>query len=717
MRREFIICLLLTGLTLATFWPAGKLGFIVLDDTAYVSQNTHVQGGITIESMGWAFTTTETGNWHPVTWLSHMLDWQWFGPNAAGHHWVNLGLHIANVLLLFLVLRQMTGAVWRSALVAALFAWHPLRIESVAWISERKDLLSGFFFMLTLLAYARYAHKQSRVESRESRAGSSSLALDPRHWTLDYCLAVLFFTLGLMSKPMLVTVPFVLLLLDVWPLGRVTSDEWRVTRFRIPVPQLSTLIHLLFEKLPFLALSLASGIVTIWAQSNGGAISDLDHIPWDLRCGNALAAYVAYLGEIFWPVNLSIFYPYADVLFWKALGSGLLLVGLSVFFIWRSRFQSYLLVGWCWFVVMLLPVIGILQVGRQSMADRYTYLPSIGLCLMVVWGVAEMASRSKPGRAALSVGAAGLLLACLLDTRYQLRFWRDSVTLFSHSIELRREDNCVGYWILGNVYLESGNLEAAVENYHAALQMAPNFAEVHYSLGVARFGQKQFAEAGIEFGEALRLNANNVDAHKGLGHVLVNQGKYAEAEAEYAKALALRPDDKEIKTALLGATLKADGEKALVNFYEILKSQPTPEVHIQIAAILTIQGKFQDAVEHYRAALQLKPDSADVLNNLAWLLTTCPDTRVRNGAEAVRYAERACELTQYGEPTIVGTLAAAYAEAGRFDEAVATAQKACALATASGQQELLKRNQELMELYRRHEPYRETHRMVEGLNR
>jgi protein O-mannosyl-transferase len=701
MRRNLFICLLLAGISLGAFWPASHLGFIVYDDNDYVVQNPHVQAGITADSIGWALTTTHVGNWHPVTWLSHMLSWQLFGPKAAGHHWVNLGLHIANSLLLFTVLRALTGAVWRSALVAALFAWHPLRIESVVWISERKDVLSGFFFFLTLWAYARYAHKQSRVEpsslrfaapgSRGSSAKTAIQALDPRRWTLDYYLALVFFALGLMSKPMLVTVPLILLLLDFWPIQRFNR---------------STVSRLLFEKCPFLALSLAFGIVTIRAQS--GAIADLEDIPLDSRFGNAMAAYVAYLGKFIWPVNLSIFYPYAEVPFGKILGSGLLLISLSVFCIWQARSRSYLLAGWCWFVVMLLPVIGILHVGRQSMADRYTYLPAIGLSLMVVWGLAEMARRSKPGRAALSLGAAGLLLAGFLDTRYQLRFWRDSVTLFTRSLELTRKNNYESYRLLGNLALASGDLEAAAQNYRSALQIAPSLEEVHYSLGVVLFRQKQFAEAGVEFGEALRLNVNNVDANMGLGHVLVNQGKYAAAEIEYANALTLRPEDRTIQTALMKTRLKAEGEQALAPFYEILKSQPTPEVHLQVAAILTIQDKFQDAAEHYRATLQLKPDSADALNNLAWLLTTCPDTRVRSGAEAVRYAERACELTQYREPTIVGTLAAAYAEAGRFDEAVATAQKACAQATASGQPELLKRNQELMELYRAHQPYRET---------
>ncbi|HTY86672.1 MAG TPA: tetratricopeptide repeat protein, partial [Candidatus Acidoferrum sp.] len=422
---------------------------------------------------------------------------------------------------------------------------------------------------------------------------------------------------------------------------------------------------------------------------------------------NALAAYGSYLGKFFWPVNLSIFYPFTGVHAAAVLISAVLLAGVSAFCLWQARSRPCLLVGWCWFAVMLLPVIGLLQVGRQSLADRYTYLPSIGLSLLSVWGVAGWTAAGRFARAWLIAAAAAMLLGCFLDTRHQLRYWRDSITLLGHSLEVTPAKNCVGHWALGNAYLESGNLGAAVEHYHAALVIAPNFQEVHYQLGGVLLRQKKYAEAEAEFAEALRLNDHDFNAHLGLGHALVHQEKYAEAQAEYARALALKPDNAAAKQALVGATLKAEGEKALANFYDTLKVQPTPEIQVQIAAILTIQGKFQEAKEHYLAALQLKPDSPDVLNNLAWLLTTCPDPQVRDGAQAVRYAERACALTQSRETTLVGTLAAAYAEAGRFEDAVKTAGKACALASASGQPELLQKNQELLELYRRQQTYRE----------
>jgi tetratricopeptide (TPR) repeat protein len=759
MRRETLICAALSVITLIGFWPVGHLGFILFDDHHYITENPNVQGGINAESVRWAFTTTQASNWHPITWLSHMLDYQWFGLNASGHHWVNLGFHIANTLLLFLVLNRMmrlrseasspqvglrsnksigattpqAGTVWCSALVAALFALHPMRVESVAWISERKDVLSGFFMMLTLWAWVRYVQKLA--------SGVWCLASG------DYWLALVFFALGLMSKPMLVTLPVILLLLDFWPLRRVTrlhcasarqaSDQpsprlrpagkWRVTRFGLPVPQLTGatkqseggstpwrteaerrwLNPLLFEKLPFMALSLASCIVTFWAQNNGGAVVAIDRLPWYWRVADSLVFYTAYLGKIFWPQNLAIFYPYVHIPVREFVCSALLPILLSIFSIRRARSQPCLLAGWCWFLVMLLPVIGLVQVGMQSIADRYTYLPSIGLFIVVAWGMAGLASLSQWWRTGMVLGATGLILACLLDTRHQLHYWRNSVTLFSRAAEVTRESNSMSNYLLGNAYAEAGDMDAAARSFRTTLQIAPDFEQAHDQLGRVLVQQKKFAEAEAQFGEILRLNLYSANAHKHLGDVLVREGKYAEAEAEYSNALMIKPDDAVINRALAIASLKAESEKKLTNLYNALKILPTPETHTQIAVILAIKGEFQDAIEHYNEALRLRPDSPDVLNNLAWLLATCTDAHIRDGAQAVKHAGRACELTHYNMTPFVGTLAAAYAEAGRFDDAIATAQKACTLASKSGEQDLLRRNQELLVLYRTHQPYHE----------
>ena len=723
MRRETLICVALSAIVLTGFWPVGHLGFILFDDHNYITENPNIQAGITVESVGWAFTSTYSSNWHPVTWLSHMLDCKLFGLNASGHHWMNLGFHIANTLLLFIVLRQMTHAVWRSALVAALFALHPLHVQSVAWVSERKDLLSGFFAMLTLWAYVRFVQK-SEVGSRKSEVETSAFlpAFRPPPLPVITGLALVFFALGLMSKPMLVTLPLILLLLDFWPLGRIPDFGFRISDLKsILQPRKwawprgaalrgftpASFKHLLFEKLPFAVLSLVSCIVTFQAQNTAESVVSLDLIPWYLRLENVLVSYAAYLGKFFWPVNLAVFYPYPQIPLWKVFGSGLLLIGLSVFCLRRMRFQPWLFAGWLWFLVMLLPVIGLVQVGMQSMADRYTYLPSIGLFIMAAWGMAGIAAISRRWRTGMAAGAAGLVLACLLETRLQLGYWRDSVTLYSRAVEVTRENNDIGYYLLGTAYGESGNLDEAVRNFQTALRITPKYENAHYQLAHILFLQKKFEAAEAQFDEILRLNPSHADAHKHLGDTLAAQGKYAEAEAEYSNALQLRPDDATTRKALAVVTLKAESENNLSNLYGALKVLPTPETHAQIAAIRTTQGQFQDAAGHYIEALRLSPDSPDVLNNLAWLLTTCPDARVRDGIQAVKYARHACELTHYGVAPIVGTLAAAYAEAGQFDDAISTAEKACALASESGDPDLLKKNQELLALYRAHKPYHE----------
>jgi tetratricopeptide (TPR) repeat protein len=707
MRHVWVIYLVLLLITSAVFWPVTRDPFIDLDDKDYVVENPHVQQGLTPSSAAWAFQATVCANWHPLTWLSHMLDCQLFGLNAGAHHLVNLLFHVANMLLLFHVLRIMTRKLWPSAMIAALFALHPLHVESVAWVAERKDVLCGFFFLLSLWAYTRYAQGRSRVESRESSAGSGSLATDPRPSTLDYFLALVFFALGLMSKPMLVSLPLILLLLDCWPLGRwrpMASNE--KNRQLILPPASGNLEHLIIEKLPFIGLSLASCIVTIWAQGQAGAIVPFDHLSWDRRIENSLVSYTAYLGKMFWPANLSLFYPYTQIHPWEAVLSGLLLIVLSVYFIRRARFQPYLLTGWLWFLVTLVPVIGLVQAGGQSMADRYTYLPSIGLFMMVGWGLADLAAISRFWRTITTLGAAGLPLACLLVTRHQLSYWRNNVALFSHVLEVTGE-SALGNFYLGDALWKAGDADGAIKNFQISIQKAPDFKGAHHDLGFILFHQKKFEAAATQFKEVLRIYPDDVNAHMALGYSLANQGKFADSEAEFSAALQLNPDNMMIRDVLTLVAKKAEAYQALASLYEALKIQPTPEIHAQIAVIQARQGEFQEAIGHYTEALRLRPDLPDVLNNLAWMLATCPEARIRDGVQAVKYAERACELTHYQKNIYLGTLAAAYAEAGRFDDAIAMAQKACALASESGDPDLLKKNRELLALYLKRQPYHE----------
>lgn len=617
MRLKILICLLLAGITLILYRPVGRMGFIVYDDHGYVTTNTNIQSGITFESVRWAFTTATESNWHPLTWLSHMLDYKLFGLKASGHHWVSLGFHIVNTLLLFLVILQMTGALWRSALVAALFAWHPLHIQSVAWISERKDVLSACFMLLTLWAYVRHVQKP----------GIGNPVSGPRPLTSGpYWLALLFFALGLMSKPMLVTLPLILLLLDFWPLKRISGSGSGIAGPK-NAGQPHILKKLILEKIPFFGLSLASGIATLWAQGEGGSIATLAQLPLGWRLADALVFYTAYLQKMFWPVNLSILYQYERMHLWEFTCNAMMPVLLTILIVRRARSQPYLMVGWLWFLIMLVPVIGLVQVGGQAIADRYTYLPSIGLFIIIAWGMADMAARSRRWQTSMTIGAAALLTACLVDAKIQLGYWQNSITLFKRAADLTHGHYC--YFSLACAYLEAGELDEAARNFRISIRLSPKLPVSHYR----------------------------------LGYVLSAQGKYAEAQAEYSIAAQLDPG--------LPLTQRALEKNLLL---ENLRGQP---------------------------------DALDILNNLAWMLATSGEPDIRDGPRAVQLAEHACELTHHQKTVFIGTLAAAYAEAGRFDDAIATAQQACALAAKNGETDLLQKNQGLLELYRAHKPYRE----------
>lgn len=582
-------------ITIAVYWPVGRFNYINCDDGLYASNNPHIQHGLTPADMAWAFGAVVASNWHPVTCLSLMLDCQLFGNNAEAHHLVNLLFHVANTLLLFLVWRQMTGEVWPSALVAALFAWHPLHIESVAWISERKDVLSVFFGLLTLWAYACYAQRQSR-------AGNNGPALDSRLLILDYCLALIFFALGLMSKPMLVTWPFVLLLLDYWPLRRITSFS-----FKTPI-----LRRLILEKLPFLALTVASSVITFIVQRNSGAMESLGHIPISGRIGNALVSYVRYLGKMVWPDQLAFFYPYHLWATWQVVGSAALLVFITLAAVWQARHCPFLIVGWLWYLGTLVPVIGIVQVGIQAMADRYTYIPLIGVSVMIAWAAKELGGRQPYAKLIRGTMMTAVLAACLVLTSRQLRYWRNNETLYRHT---------------------------------------------------------------------LGVTTRNVMAHFLLGEALTDEGKLSEAAAQLRAALQAAP------------------------WHPLQTARWYWQIHCGLAMILVQQGQSQKGIQQYHEALHYDPDQPLVLNNLAWLLATSEDSKIRNGAEAVRLAERACAVTHYQITAYLGTLAAAYAEAGRFEDAVKTEEDVITSTGASGQTNQLEKNRQLLELYRAGRPY------------
>jgi len=774
--------LLLALATVAVYWPVARLGFINFDDADYVSANPRVQAGLTRESIRWAFTSLYASNWHPVTWLSHMLDCQIYGLRVGAHHVTSLLLHIVNSLLLFGLLQRLTGAFWRSALVAALFALHPLHVESVAWLSERKDVLSALFFMLTLGAYARYV-EGSRKNAEGRRQNPASRIT--HHASLYYLLALLFFALGLMSKPMLVTTPFVLLLLDYWPLGRVSAfcirpSAFSMRRFELNTKssQLKTLLPLLVEKLPFLVLSALSCVLTFLVQRACGAMTPLDKYPFEMRLANALVAYARYLGKTLWPTKLAILYPYgllsldSD----QVMGAALLLLVATIALVLAAKKQPGLLMGWLWFLGTLVPVIGLVQVGKQALADRYTYLPHIGLFIMFAWGAAALVARRKWPRLIPLVAAGLLVAACAILTSRQLAYWRDTKTLFQHAVAVTSR-NFVAYAVIGNALAEEGKLPEAIAQCQKALAIAPDYPEALNTLGNVYGKQGKYDEAIASY-RAAAADPTYADPRNGMGDVLIKQGKYAEAEAQcraalrlapmhlsatyglaralhlqgkldaaadyYRRVLELKPDlypprrylgnllvaqgkpDQAIPQLLLalkaqpqdantrvvlGVVLldKNRVEEATAQFQEAARLQPTNTIaNYQLALIHQGRKETRAAIACYRQALKAQPDWPESLNNLAWILAANPDATLRNGAEAVTLAERACKLTDYQEAIFVGTLAAAYAEAGRLPEAVSSAEKARSLALAAGQKEIAQKNGELLELYRAGRAYHES---------
>ena len=577
-------------------------GFVSYDDPRYVTDNAHVYNGITRESIIWAFTTSHASNWHPLVWLSHMLDCRLFGLNPLGHHLTSLLFHVANALLLFFVLKKMTGALWPAAFVAAAFALHPLHVESVAWVAERKDVLSTFFWLLTMIAYVRYA--QQPLIRR-------------------YLLVVLAFCLGLLSKPMLVTLPFVLLLLDYWPLRRL----------RRPVS-----FRLILEKVPLFILSAISSAITLLTQKSGGAMATAQ-LPATARIANAAISYVCYVEKIFWPSGLAIFYPHPDqaIPLWQVVSSVVLLLAVSVCVIRLAPHHKYLPVGWLWFLGTLVPVIGLVQVGSQAMADRYTYIPSIGIFVIVAYAAAQIAAGRRAPRICLAISSATVLVALLVCTRIQLRHWADSHTV-----------------------------------YERALAVTKNNAVMHNSLGCFLFDEQRFDEAAAQFEQALTIRADYWTASDNLAKTLLLQGRPDEAIKHLNNILGVRTD--------------------------------LPEVYASLGWAYSDLGDDRLAVANLTKCIELDPRSANGLNSLAWVLATTQDNSLRNPADAVNYAARACQLTP-DDPALLDTLAAAYAAAGNFPEAVKTAEKAIDLAEAAGQPDLAEQISRRLVLYKSGRPY------------
>jgi tetratricopeptide (TPR) repeat protein len=617
--QAILLCLFVFLVVFQVFYPITHGGFVNYDDDVYVTDNFHVQGGLALEQVAWAFGNTDAANWHPLTWLSHMLDCQLYGAKPWGHHLTSVLIHALNAALLFVVLRGMTGALWRSLFVALLFGLHPLRVESVAWIAERKDVLSALFWLLTLWAYARYAEVQSReaggggqlsvISDQSSVISGKNEATRPAphvsrftfHVSRYYALSLLFFALGLMSKPMVVTLPFVLLLLDYWPLGRMKRGN---------LPRLA------WEKAPFFLLAAAGSAITFLAQKSQGAV--IDYLPFINRAENGALAYVRYLGKFLCPVNLAVLYPHPVT--WplaKIIAATGLLIALSAAVVLVRRSRPYCVLGWLWFLGTLVPVIGLVQVGSQSLADRYTYIPGIGLSIILTWGAWDLARR-LPGKRTALAAATAVIIGCAALTRHQIGFWKDGGALFSHAVAVT-ENSYQARKALGDFYWSQGRVNEALALYREAIQMRPGFEGAHLNLGAVLNQTGHVAEAIDEFKQAIQLKPDDPSACNDLGAVL-GAGHLDESIRLFQRAIELDPNYADAHKNL-GQALDQTGqlEKAVIQYQKVIRLKPSAAAHYLLAADLEKLGRKDEAILHYTEALKIQPDDAKAQRALARL--------------------------------------------------------------------------------------------------
>jgi tetratricopeptide (TPR) repeat protein len=586
---KLAICVALVAITFAVFGKTLGYDFVNYDDNTYVYDNPQVFRGLTLSGVKWAFTHFDNDNWHPLTSISHMIDCSLFGLKPGGHHLVNVLLHAVAVVLLFLVLSRMTSgpssprrvfdrtaSIWASAFVAALFAIHPLHVESVAWIAERKDVLSAVFFMLTLGAYAHYARQPSIAR---------------------YIVMSIMFALGLMSKPMFVTVPLILLLLDYWPLNRIVD--------------IRALRRSVIEKVPLLLLSAALSVATIFAQRQGEA--RLEELPFMWRITNALAACVVYIWQMIWPANLALVYPHPGRLpLWEIAGAAALLFAITIFvFVFRKR-KPYFVTGWFWYLVMLLPVIGLIQVGGQAHADRYTYLPQLGLYLIAAWGIVDLSVLRRHHREILCAAAAVIIAAFAWRAWIQTSYWHDSEKLWRQTLALTNQ-NDIAHQGLGEFLLQHHRVDEAISEFRTVLSRHPNSPDANFQLASALIEKGEFESAVEYYRKVLAAGSDTTTAHCALGDALLQLGKLDDALNEYNRALKIDPANSRAETSLASALLEHKrGEEAIEHYRNVVRREPSSALaHYNLAVGLHRAGVLPEAIAHYKEALRLEPGYPD----------------------------------------------------------------------------------------------------------
>jgi protein O-mannosyl-transferase len=613
--KILVVYVALMVATLLAFWGVTGADFIHFDDRTYVAENSHIQGGITLDDFKWAFTTFHAANWHPVTWISHMLDVQFFGLNPHAHHGVNLLFHLANTALLFFVLHRMTKALWRSAFVAALFALHPLHVESVAWVAERKDLLSTFFLLLTLCTYALYTERR-----RTSR----------------YLAVLLSYGLGLLAKPMLVTLPFVLVLLDYWPLGRFESKPGK---FLLPDRQKSGKKHtkkaappeeqpeswraalgrLLLEKIPLFVLALVSSVVTFLAQRQGGAVQPIENLSLSLRIENALISYCVYIGKMLWPTHLAFFYPYQKSwAVWQVSGAVLFLLAITALVLRSAKSCRYALVGWFWYIGTLVPVIGLIQVGDQAQADRYTYIPLIGLFIIAAWFFPELFKKWRYRNQALVLLAAGILLACFGSTRMQVRHWQNSFTLSEHALNVTG-NNAFVYHFRGNAYAAQGNYKQAIKDYDRAIQIKPGWAQPYTNRGSAYESMGNPTQAIEDYDRAIAIAPKAALTFYNRGNARIATGGYRQAIKDYDRAIEINPN---YGLAYINRgnvyTAMGNPTQAVKDYDNAIAIDPqTALAFYNRGNAHAAMGSYEQAIKDYDRAIEINPRYASAYRGRA----------------------------------------------------------------------------------------------------
>jgi tetratricopeptide (TPR) repeat protein len=652
-RVTLFIYIVLAAAAVIAYEPVRHNGFVGYDDNEYIVKNPHITGGITQQSITWAFTKPYASNWHPLTWISHILDCQVFGLNPLGHHLVSVLFHIANTLLLFWILTNITGTFWASAFVAAVFAVHPVQVESVAWVSEQKTMLSGLFWLLTIAAYVRYTRRPAFGR---------------------YILVLLVFGLCIMTKPIVVTLPLVLLLLDYWPLERI-GEQRTEDRRREEERQRASLKWLIIEKIPLLAMSAFLCVMTFVSQESGGAVLTTKNIPLDQRIANVFLSYITYIGKMIWPSGLAVYHPHPRTSFsdTAVVICALLFVLITVFSIYMGCRKKYVIVGWLWYVGTLVPMIGLVQVGAQAIAYRYMYLSMLGLLIIIAWAVKDLAANRFRWKVVAAVSAIVMLSAFVILTRMQVRHWQNTITLFEHTLNVTK-DNAAAEHNYGYALFEAGRLDEAAIHLNRAVQLVPEFVEARNNLGKLYLKQGKINEAIECFTELAKRKDAPAEVHYSLASALLMQKRYDEAIKHLAIVLELDPDFAHAPSAMAVALMSAGrADEAIACFNKYLRlNENSAELHYNLAVALVMQKKYDEAIKHFTRVTELDPNNAGALNGLARMLDT---------------------------------LAVTYAEAGKFDDARITAEKALNIAKTAGLAELAREIESRLQLYKKGLPY------------